>query len=361
MKLRSAIVGAGIGGMHADHLRRLRDRFEAVLICDLNEQKAAVLARAFNVAEVEQSYDAVLERADIDVVHICTPPNLHFAQTQAALDAGKHVVCEKPLVGSLREIDALAQAARTAGLHVLPVMQMRAGDGLRRVAHLNRRGVLGRHVVSTVETAWRRGSDYYDAAPWRGRWSTELGGCLTTQAIHTHDMLMQVLGPPKTVFAQITTRLNPAQTEDLGLCQFTFADGSFASSVTTLASAEEITRFRMVFECATVESGLDPYQAHKGAWRIVPESDRIGARIRDAGADYIAGPEDLSASLIDLHEAVAKGSSLGLDLGAARQSLEVLTAAYSSVLTGAPKRLPIQSDDPLYHGWTSAMANRPIS
>ena len=127
---------------------------------------------------------------DIDIVDICTPPVLHYPHGRWRRSrAGKHVVCEKPLVGSLAEVDALDRGrARGRAGALMPIFQYRFGDGVQKAKRIIERGLAGKPYLATVETAWQRGAEYY-AVPWRGKWETELGGVLLTHAIHAHDML----------------------------------------------------------------------------------------------------------------------------------------------------------------------------
>ncbi len=150
---------------------------------------------------------------DIEIVDICTPPTLHFPQVMAALAAGKQVICEKPLVGSLAEIDQLAIAeAKTAG-RVMPIFQYRYGNGLQKAKRIIDLGLAGKPYLGTVETAWLRKAAYY-SGPWRGRWATELGGVLMGHAIHPHDMFCYLMGPLKSLFGRVATRVNPIEVED---------------------------------------------------------------------------------------------------------------------------------------------------
>src|SRR5690606_16491448 len=124
------------------------------------------------------------------------------------LAAGKHAICEKPLVGSLKQVDELAIAEQQSRRRLMPIFQYRFGHGLQKLKYLIQEGLAGTSYLSTVETSWRRRSAYYDV-PWRGKWATELGGAVLGHAIHTHDMLCYVLGPVKQVFARTNTRVNP--------------------------------------------------------------------------------------------------------------------------------------------------------
>jgi predicted dehydrogenase len=189
---RVAVVGCGIGRAHIAGYRSHPDKFEVLVLCDVDDARLTSVGDEFSIARRTRSIDDALGMADIDIVDICTPPALHVAQTLAALAAGKEVVCEKPLAGSLAEIDRFIAAEAEAAGRVMPVFQYRFGDGLQKAKRIIDLGIAGKLYLATVETAWKRTPEYYKT-PWRGRPETELGGVLLTHAIHSHDLLTYLM------------------------------------------------------------------------------------------------------------------------------------------------------------------------
>ena len=111
----------------------------------------------------------------VDVVDLCTPPSMHEEQILRCLDAGVHVICEKPLVDSVAACDRLTvaaeRAAATSGARFMPIFQYRFGDGAARARALIDAGITGRLFTASSSTWWRRGKGYYADAPWRGTWA----------------------------------------------------------------------------------------------------------------------------------------------------------------------------------------------
>src|SRR6516164_8213593 len=223
--LRIAVVGSGIGASHIEGLRQFPDLFEVKIICDLNLQRATQVAAKYRIQEVTERFDQLCRRPDIDVLDICTPPNLHLDQIHSALKVGKHVICEKPLVASLAAIDSLAALAKESGCRLMPIFQYRFGHGLQKLKYLADRKLTGEAFVFNVDVAWWRSREYYNN-PWRGRRATELGGTLFSHAIHALDMVLYILGPVKSVFGRMGTRVNPIEVEDCVAMSFEMADGS---------------------------------------------------------------------------------------------------------------------------------------
>jgi predicted dehydrogenase len=350
-RMRVAVVGLGIGIQHVAAWKQLGDLFDLVAVCDVDESKARFVAEKFEIPRAVSDYESLLAGDDApDVLDICTPPHLHFDMSVGALQAGKHVVCEKPLVPSLAVCDELIRIEEKASGRLMPIFQYRFGNGLRKLRHLAARGLTGRAFLSTVETAWLRGDDYY-AVEWRGKWKTELGGVMTTHAIHSHDILCSVIGRVKSVFARTTTRVNPIETEDCAVASVEMADGSLATLSATLGSRPEISRLRFSFENLTAESSLAPYQPSFDPWTFTGADRDVQQQIDAAIAEVEPRKELYAGQFESFHDALVSGHELPVTLADARASLELLTAIYDSAQTGQPVSLPIGPDHPRFAGW----------
>ena len=307
-------------------------------------------ADEFGIAHRTAAFDELLRIDDVDIVDICTPPHLHVAQVLAALSAGKEIVCEKPIAGSLAEIDRVMAAERQMPGRVLPVFQYRFGNGMQKAKRIIDAGIAGKPYLATVETTWKRTPEYY-ATPWRGQWPTELGGVLLTHAIHAHDLMTCLLGPPASVFARIATRVNPIDTEDCAVASLVMRSGALVSLAATLGSQREVTRLRLCFEHVTFESGGTPYAPGDDPWAIIPASTEAEARIAEILAGYRPVANQFEGLLGAYHAALATGSPLPITLADARLATELATALYHSAATGAAVTLPIGPDHPSYAGW----------
>jgi predicted dehydrogenase len=346
-----AVIGCGVGRSHiAEGYWRHRDKFQVLALCDIDEGRLAKLGDEFSVRRRTKSFDEVLRMDDVDIVDICTPPTLHFAQILEALSVGKEVVCEKPIVGSLAEIDRVIAAERQAAGRVMPIFQYRFGNGLQKAKRILDMGIAGKPYLATVETAWKRTPTYYET-PWRGRWETELGGVLLTHAIHSHDLMMYLLGPVASVFARTATRVNPIAVEDCAVASLLMESGALVSLAATLGSQKEISRLRFCFEHVTFESSQRPYSPGDDPWDIIPASPEAADRIADALAAHCVVPSRFEGLIAAYHAALAANGALPVTLADARRSLELVTALYHSAANGTVVTLPIAADHPSYNGW----------
>jgi predicted dehydrogenase len=349
-RLRVGVVGCGIGQAHVRAYQSLPHRFEVSAICDVNEARARELATAHDVPRVSTDIAELCRMDALDVIDICTPSYLHAPQVQQVLTAGKHVVCEKPVAGSLKEVDELIEAEVQSGRRVMPIFQFRFGHGVQKLKLLIEAELAGRAFLTTVETAWRRRADYY-AVPWRGKWETELGGALVTLAIHAHDLLYYVLGPVKSVFARTATLVNPIETEDCVSAALEMADGSLASLSVTTGSTAEISRHRFCFSNLTAESNTQPYDNTADPWTFTGDTPELAQQIEDALARFEPLPEGFAGQFYRFREALQRDTELPVTLADARASLELITAMVHSAQTGQAVHLPIGRDHPKYAGW----------
>lgn len=349
-----AVVGSGIGRSHiAEGYAQLPDQFEVRVLCDLNAERMQKVADEFAIPERISEFADLLGRQDIDIIDVCTPPGAHLPMITAALQVGKQVVCEKPLVGSLAQVDQLAALQAKSAGSVMPIFQYRWGEGFRQARHLVRSGLAGTPYMATAETAWKRGADYY-AMPWRGKFSTELGGVLVSHAIHLHDMVCELMGGVRSVTARLATRVNPIEVEDCAAVVLEMESGALVTLSATLGSAVEISRLRACFSNLTVESGLAPYNPGAAGWTFSPMQADFAAKIDVALAEVKPSLPRFGGQMAEYHSALVSGAPLPVTLDDARRSLELVTAIYHSADIGQTVAVPIGATHPKYHSWAPA-------
>jgi predicted dehydrogenase len=349
-KLRVGLVGAGIGRRHMTGYDWNKELFDVAVICSLDADRGEKLCADFGVPEYNQDFDALIKRDDLDVIDIATPPHLHFEMAKKAIEAGKDVICEKPLFGSIAEVDEMAELLEKTGRRLMPIFQYRYGTGLQKLKRLVDSGLAGKAYMTTIETHWWRPAAYYDVK-WRGKWATELGGGILGHAVHAHDMLNYIHGPTAEVFGFNATLVNDIEVEDNSALAVRMANGSLATLSMSLGSRDEISRLRFCFENLVAESIREPYTMGRDPWTFKTNDPDLQARI-DAEIAKVSPTEDGYTRQFQLfHEAVAGGSELPVTLDDARRALELVTAAYYSGRTGKPGILPIKPDHPYYRSW----------
>lgn len=353
-RLRVAVVGAGVGAGHVDVFNKLHDLFEVVAMCDIEEAKAKAVAVRHNVPEVVIDFDQLCARPDLDIIDICTPPHLHFKMTKQVLESGKHAICEKPLASSVEQVDQLKEISARTGQKMMPNFQYRFGHGLQKLKLLVDRQVTGQPYVANVETSWRRRADYYEV-PWRGKWETENGGAVLGHAIHAHDMLSYILGPVKSVYARVATRVNKIEVEDCASISLEMANGALVSLTVTLGSSDEITRHRFCFENLSAESNSRTYTNSGDPWIFTGDTPEAALKIEEVLNEYTPIPEGFEGEFYRFYHAIKSGTPLPVTLNDGRNSIELVTAIYFSAQTGRTVDLPLRPGNPGYGGWMEWM------
>lgn len=350
---RVAIIGAGIGAQHLTAYRQLPDRYSVTTICDLDTARARSILEADDAIQIESDLDSVLGNDAIDLVDICLPPHLHFDVAMKALAANKHVVCEKPLVTSLRDADRLIERLESSDRILSPVFQYRFGPALDQLKALIASGLAGKPLVANLVTHWNRQSDYY-AVPWRGTWAGEQGGALLGHAIHAHDLLGHIFGPVQRLSAFATTRVNPIEVEDCAAISFQMANGALATSSVTLGGAEDISRISFVFENLTAESDTLPYTPAEGQWRFTARGATTQQQVDACLAQVSTQHSGFAGYLAALSERLSGDGKDAVTVEDGRRSLELVSAIYHAVRSGTVVELPLPVNHPRYDGWQPA-------
>lgn len=331
--LRAAIVGTGaIANAHAEAIAATADA-ELVAVVDRDPELARAFAERWSVPSTAASLDALLADGGIDVLHVCTPPGVHAEQAIAALDAGVHVVCEKPAALSLDQLDAMTDAAARNDRRLAVVFQQRTGSAAAHVRGLLDSGALGRPLVATCQTLWFRDPAYFEV-PWRGKWATEGGGPTLGLGIHQIDLLAWLLGDWASVQGQLWRLDRETQMEDVSTAVVSFAGGAVASVITSALSPRETSSIRIDTELATVT--VDHLYGHGHEhWRITP-----APHVDPETAAGWALPEVEEASghgplVRDIYASLQSGARLPSTASDAARSFEIVTAIYSSAASGA--------------------------
>jgi UDP-N-acetyl-2-amino-2-deoxyglucuronate dehydrogenase len=326
--VRFAIVGAGaIGRLHAAVLATLPDA-ELVAVVDRNPDRAVALAREHGVAAEPTLEDALDE---VDAVVVGTPSGMHADPAVTALDAGRHVLIEKPIDVSLAAAERIVAAARRAGTVASVVSQHRFDPASQAVYRAVRDGDLGRITSAVVSMAWWRSQEYYDSGAWRGTLALDGGGAVMNQAIHWVDLLVWLLGSPTGVTAS-TARLahDGIEVEDTAVATLRFAGGALGVLHATTAAYPGLTA---------------RLQLHGDRGSAIIDDDRLvylGSGALGVDDAVATGSAEPMAIALDAHarqyrdflDAIATGRPPLVTLDEATRTLATVLAIYSAA--GSP-------------------------
>ncbi len=348
--LRAAIIGTGsIAKNHVAALRHERERIDLVAATDTLPQNLNAFCDQHQIEHRYTDLAAMLDEQKPDLVNVCTPPGSHFEICVQALRSGAHVICEKPLVASLDEVDRLQAVERETGLTCSTIFQWRFGSMAQHLKRLIDNRDLGRTLVGICNTTWYRNHAYYEV-PWRGKLDTELGGVSMGHGIHAMDLFLWLMGDWVEVNAIIGTLDRNIEVEDVSMAHVRFSNGAFGSIVNSVLSPREVSYIRLDFQRATVE--LEHLYSHTNKnWRfsIPPGSDYSAdlERWQTIGADE---PANQTTQLTHTLDALERGEAPLTSGAQARNTVEFLSSLYKSALTHQPVvRGSIYADDPFYY------------
>ena len=192
--IKTAIFGTGfMGRVHLDALRRL-EFVEVVAIAGRNLEVARKLGAGFGVSAIAADYRDILRDSSVDAVHILTPNALHYSMTKAALEAGKHVACEKPLATTVAEAEELVALAAQKGLRNCVCHNLRYYPLVQQLRRMVEAGELGE--ILSVQGGYSQDWLLYDT-DWNWRIDSHAGGasrCMADIGSHFFDMAEHVTG-----------------------------------------------------------------------------------------------------------------------------------------------------------------------
>lgn len=345
-----AIVGTGgISPAHIEAYLAFPQRCKIVALVDIIPEKAADKAKMYGLTcDILDDHKKLLDRTDIDLVDICTPPYVHAEIAINALNAGKHVVVEKPMAASLEECDGMIAAAQANHKELSVIAQNRFRTpvvNLKRVLDSGKAGAI-RHIQ--VDSFWWRGHSYYDLW-WRGLWSKEGGGCTLNHAVHHIDMLSWIVGMPQSVTATLANVAHDnAEVEDLSVAVLRYPDALATVTSSVVHHGEDQ---QLVFQCDKARIST-PWQTYASESKPNGFPER-NADLEQTLTDMYTGAAPLrheahKGQIDDVLLAIENKIHPFITGQDGRNTLEIITAIYKAGALGCTAQLPIEENDPFY-------------
>lgn len=315
-------------------------------VFDLRQEAAEKLASEYG-GTAYSDMAKFLADDDLEIVTVGTPSGAHLEPSLAALNAGKHVICEKPLEITLERIDQLTAAAEANGKTIAAVLNRRFHPGMDAFKKASDEGRFGTLTNASAYVKWYRDQAYYDSAGWRGTWALDGGGALMNQSIHTVDSLLYLAGPVKSVQANTACLAHERiEVEDIVVAIVEFESGA-----------------RGVIECSTCTWSKDGHPARvqlsgtEGSVFLADEAfeiwDFMEEKPEDAeiqstlmkGQEAGLGANDPSAINFYQHQrnfeevvnAIAEGREPTTSASEARKPVALITAIYESAQNDGKK------------------------
>jgi len=329
--LQFAIIGCGrIAQRHAEQLQPY-GFLKAV--CDIDPGKAASLAGKYKSNVYHSLEDLLAAEKKLDVIAVCTPNGLHAKHSIMALEAGIHVLCEKPMAIASEDCKKMIAAAEKAGKNLFIVKQNRFNPPVAAVKKLLAAGDLGKIYSVQLNCFWNRNNDYYKDS-WKGTCSLD-GGTLFTQFSHFIDLLYWFFGDVKNVKAITANSAHSGiiEFEDQGVALVEFENGIIGGIHYTVNSYKQNMEGSLtVFaEKGTIKIGGQylnelEYQCTAGpAMNDLP----AGNRPNDYGT-YVGSMSNHDKVYNNISDVLLQGADVYADAYSGLKTVEIIEKIYSS-------------------------------
>lgn len=344
-KIGFGIVGTGvIAHVHAIALADIPD---AVLVGvhNVNRNKADAFALRHGCKSFG-TLEEMLMDTTLDVVCICTPSGAHLDPALASVQAGKHLLIEKPLEVTLERCDAIIEAARKACVLVGVIFPSRFYEAAQQLKRGIDAGRFGDIVLGDAYVKWHRTEAYYRSSAWRGTWTLDGGGALMNQGIHSVDLLQWYIGPVASVQAFVANRSHKdIEVEDTVVASLRFANGALGSIEASTAlwpgSLKQI-------EVLGTEGSAVLQESELVRWNFIhqlPEDALVRSTPGSVSHGGVSNPADISHlghqyQILDMMRAIREGGQPAIDGLEGRKSVEIVLAVYRSAREGRLVEIP---------------------
>ncbi|MDX9952640.1 MAG: Gfo/Idh/MocA family oxidoreductase [Anaerolineae bacterium] len=356
--IRLAVIGIGnIGTLHLTNIEKLPSKLHLTAVCDIIPEKAQRAAEHYGCAAYTDA-EILLKDGVADAVIIATPHYAHTTIGIAALDAGRHVLVEKPISVHKADAERLITAyerarARGETPTFAAMFNQRTDPRYRKVRQLVQQGELGALMrVNWIITNWFRTEAYYASSDWRATWAGEGGGVLLNQCVHNLDLFQWICGMPSKVWGFCGIgKHHEIEVEDEVTAYLEYPNGATGVFVTSTGEAPGTNRLELHGERGRVvlEDGLGPGRdlTFTRTEVSVPEFNRTSNSAYDQPPAWqvtfpISGSGGQHAEVLEnFADAILSGVPLVAPAEEGLHSVELANAMLYSTLTGEPVTLPL--------------------
>lgn len=346
--MKYALIGCG--RIAVNHVKAVvNNGLDFVAMCDIDDGKFQIMLDKADCGDFPETaryadYRQMLaDHPEIELVAIATESGNHASIALDCIDAGKHLIIEKPIALSMTDADEIVRRAAEKGVKVSACHQNRFNVAVQELRKALEAGRFGGLSHGSIHVRWNRGRSYYDQAPWRGTWAQD-GGTLMNQCIHGIDLLRWMMGDDVVeIYGQTRQRFHDyLEAEDVGVAVVKFANGTVGTiEGTANVYPKNLEETLYVFgQNGTVKIGGTSTN-NIDVWDFADEDEADAANkgLQEATSNvYGNGHTSLYADVID---AIKNNRTPYVDAVAGRNALEMVLAIYKSQKTGQPVKLPL--------------------
>ena len=345
--MKYALIGCG--RIAVNHIKALRNTgLELVGLCDLVPENIDLLLKKTefdtNVPRYSDYRKMIEDIDDIDIVAIATDSGVHAEIGLCCLEHGINVIIEKPMAMSMQDATKMIQKSEEKGVKLAVCHQNRFNLAVQEMRKALEKGRFGKISHGSINVRWNRNKEYYEQAPWRGKWASD-GGALMNQCIHGIDLLRWMLGDEIEEVYGITCQQfhDYLECEDVGFGLLKFKNGAIGSiegTVNVYPRNLEETLY-LFGEKGTVKLGGTSCNNIE-VWNFSnkEDDDEALAGLHEATSNVYGNGH--TSLYMDVISAIKENRQPYINGYAGRNALEVVLAIYKSQLTGKPVKLPLE-------------------
>ena len=232
MALRVGVIGLGdVSVVHINAISMNKDA-DLVAVCDIDESKRSLVKGA----NFYTDYNEMIEKENLDCVHICLPHHLHYPVTKDITSKNINVLLEKPLCLNIDEVNKFNELDKKTDANICICLQNRYNYTVKTLLEIIKSNKYGDIKAIKGIVAWSRSESYYSTKPWRGKMKYSGGGVMINQAIHTIDLMQLFGGEIESIKGNINNLLDyDIEVEDTATANINFKNGSRGTFISTVA------------------------------------------------------------------------------------------------------------------------------
>ncbi|MFO7947832.1 MAG: Gfo/Idh/MocA family oxidoreductase [Armatimonadota bacterium] len=331
------VLGCGvISDTHLDAIAKLPNA-ETIAVCDRVEEAAKSKAEKYG-CEYYVDLDEMLKDDRIDVVNVVVPSGLHAPLGIQCADAGKHVICTKPIDVTLEKIDALIEAGERNNVKIGATHQFRGYTIYKKIKNYAETGKLGKLLYGNAKVPWYRTDEYYSDG-WHGTKKLDGGGALMNQSIHYVDLLIWIMGDVEVLggFADALDH-DMIEVEDCATAALKFTSGAQGviqgTTCTYQGHPAELEIHGTKGNIITVGEDIRLWEVEGEDTIFDPEAGEAGGAAKPEDGMKGEAVDAHTEQIGDLLDAVENDREPKLSAREARRAVEVILKIYESSETG---------------------------
>jgi len=337
-KVGYCVTGLGIGRNHLAAAAK-NPNVGYIAVCDIDEKRIDAVKAKYPDIVCYTSFDEMLKDEKIDIVSICLPSAMHADFAVKALEAGKHILCEKPIDISVEKAQLIEDARIRTGNKVGVIFQIRNNPIMQEAKKAIDEGRFGKLIVGDFAVKWNRDQAYYDAGGWRGTWAMDGGGSLMNQSVHTVDIMQWFFGDVESVRGVYKVANHKIETEDLTASVITFKNGAVVTFIsTTCCHVHRGTYMRVYGADGCFEITGESFDSWKPAGATDADEAEMIAKYAGGNSGAVSANPNLvlghDSMVNDMIDAVINDRDPQVGPVEAMKAVRIVNAVYESQRTG---------------------------